>query len=280
MEFRLKMNYNDHIEPIVVIKRPPKKLETLNSHANNGTWKVAYADFITAMMVFFLLLWILNENNKSVAIAEYFSDPEAYEAAQIKKKPPQQINISVNNGITSLPNTGTSQSDNLGKSDIINRLQLAFKSELADEIDQVLVDIYGNGIRIQITDKEGGEMFSLGSANPTERAKKILKIVTAGIKPIPGNIIIEGHTDTAQYKNGAVTNWELSSSRAAVARKLVQEYGIEASRIDRITGYADKQLLLPQDGTNKKNRRISIIISADTAQSRNAYANPPKQAQN
>jgi len=229
-----------------VIIRRQKKLETLN-HSGNGTWKIAYADFVTAMMVFFLLLWVLNENNRSVAIAEYFHDPAKFQdSAKNKALKEQNANI---------PTTSVS-----GIDDTVNRIRQSFANLLGNDVEQVLVDVYEGGIRVQIVDKEGSEMFTSGSASPTDKAKRILEVVSDNMRTIPGQIVIEGHTDSAQYKGKQMSNWELSSARASSARKLMEEYGIEPTRISRVTGYADRSLLTPTDSFNPMNRRISIII--------------------
>ena len=126
--------------------------------------------------------------------------------------------------------------------------------------DQILVDVIEGGVRIQIIDTEGSMMFPLGSFQPTPKAKEILKLVSSNLKEIPGRIVVEGHTDSAPFKGGQITNWELSTSRASSARKELEVNGVDSSRIARVVGYADAELLIPLDPRDQRNRRISIII--------------------
>ena len=247
-----------------MILRRQKKLETLN-HSGNGTWKIAYADFVTAMMVFFLLLWVLNENNRSVAIAEYFHDPAKFQDGRNSKAVNGQNsnNVAVASPVSSMAagtGTGNSKDSGLSLDETVKRVRQSFVDLLGNDVEHVLVDVHEGGVRIQITDKEGEEMFALGSATPTAKAKIILEVVSDNMRDIPGSIVIEGHTDSAQYKGKQMSNWELSSARASSARRLLEDNGIEASRVSRVTGYADKSLLDSKDPLNPINRRISIII--------------------
>jgi chemotaxis protein MotB len=132
--------------------------------------------------------------------------------------------------------------------------------KMAGVRDQILVDVIEGGVRIQIIDTEGSVMFALGSAKPTPKAKEILKLVSSNLKEMPGRIVVEGHTDSAPFKGGQITNWELSTSRASAARIELEENGIDPQRIARVVGYADTELLIPLDQRDPRNRRISIII--------------------
>jgi len=126
--------------------------------------------------------------------------------------------------------------------------------------DQILLDVIEGGIRIQVIDTEGSMMFPLGSAQPTPKAREILKLVAENINELPGKVVVEGHTDSAPFKGGQITNWELSTARASAARRVLEENGTESSRIARVVGYADQELLLPLDPLDQRNRRISIIV--------------------
>jgi chemotaxis protein MotB len=103
-------------------------------------------------------------------------------------------------------------------------------------------------------------MFPLGSAQPTPKAREILKLVAENINELPGKVVVEGHTDSAPFKGGQITNWELSTARASAARRVLEENGTESARIARVVGYADQELLLPLDPLDQRNRRISIIV--------------------
>jgi chemotaxis protein MotB len=118
-------------------------------------------------------------------------------------------------------------------------------------------------------DAEGGMMFSLGSAEPTERAREIIKLVSENIRGSANRIAIEGHTDAAPFKNAQTTNWELSTARASAARRELEKNGIDSSKMARVVGYADQELLIPDNPTDARNRRISIILLHEKSSSKN-----------
>jgi chemotaxis protein MotB len=122
------------------------------------------------------------------------------------------------------------------------------------------VDTTLEGLRIQIVDNEGSDIFRLGSDEPTEKAVQIIKLVSENIREKPNRIAIEGHTDSAPFKTGQKTNWELSTSRASAARRELENNGVDPGRIARVVGYADQELLVREDPKDPRNRRISIIL--------------------
>ncbi len=136
----------------------------------------------------------------------------------------------------------------------------AVNEQLRSVRNQVLVDITGEGVRIQIVDAEGSPMFSSGSASPTQKAQEILQLVAENIIDIPNRIVIEGHTDAAPFRSARITNWELSTDRASSARRILEANGIEPERIARVVGYADQELYIKLDPNDPRNRRISIIL--------------------
>jgi len=257
-----------------------KKIKKNKGGAHGGSWKVAYADFMTAMMAFFLLLWLLSmvSDEKKAALSEYFrkysvfqeSGSSAITVKNAKQTSPQFIteagNEFANKNRHAGPRSGLThkkikQHDiDAGDEALVKKIRAAVDEKMAGIRDQVLVDVIEGGIRIQIIDTEGSIMFQLGSAQPTPKAKEILKLVSANLQEMPGRIVVEGHTDSAPFKGGQITNWELSTSRASVARKELEENGIAPSRIARVVGYADTELLLPLDPRDARNRRISIIM--------------------
>jgi chemotaxis protein MotB len=258
-----------------------KKIKKNKGSAHGGSWKVAYADFMTAMMAFFLLLWLLSmvSEDKKASLSEYFqkysifpeSGPSAVSAKKSKLTDPNFINESKENSQKTSPmalrgkKTGElshKKKEELEAKDeeLVKKIRASVDEKMAGVRDQILVDVIEGGVRIQIIDTEGSVMFHLGSAQPTAKAKEILKLVSSNLKEMPGRIVVEGHTDSAPFKGGQITNWELSTSRASSARKELEENGITPSRIARVVGYADTELLIPLDSRDPRNRRISIII--------------------
>ena len=139
-------------------------------------------------------------------------------------------------------------------------MRMAIDDKLQAMKKQVLIDTTPEGLRIQIVDNEGSEIFRLGSDEPTEKAIQIIRLVSENIREKPNRIVIEGHTDSAPFKTAQKTNWELSTSRASAARRELENNGVDPGRIARVVGYADQELLVREDPKDPRNRRISIIL--------------------
>jgi len=139
-------------------------------------------------------------------------------------------------------------------------MRMAIDDKLQAMKNQVLIDTTPEGLRIQIVDNEGSDIFRLGSDEPTEKAVQIIRLVSENIREKPNRIVIEGHTDSAPFKTVQKTNWELSTSRASAARRELENNGVDPGRIARVVGYADQELLVREDPKDPRNRRISIIL--------------------
>ncbi len=265
--------------PQQIIIKKVKKVKGGGSHG--GSWKVAYADFVTAMMAFFLLLWLLSmvSDERRAALSEYFrrysifqqSGMSAVDMKDSQKTDPRFPNEA--SGEAQQTFAGRTKGKSVGEfrykksgtksvsdEELAKKIRTSIDDKIAQYRDQVLVDVIDGGIRIQIIDAEGAMMFALGSAQPTERAKEILNLVAQNVNEIQGKIVIEGHTDAAPFRGGQITNWELSTARASAARRILEENGIDTTRIARVVGYADQELLLPLNPRDQRNRRISIIV--------------------
>jgi chemotaxis protein MotB len=246
----------------IIIKKVNKK-----SHEGHhgGSWKVAYADFVTAMMAFFLLLWLLAmvAPEKRIAMSQYFTDFSLF------KEQPQQSGTSVLDKSAGVLDMGlstkkesfrVSSATKTPAEDVAKKMRDAIDANLQSSKKQVFVDTTKEGVRIQIIDNEGSEIFRSGSDEPTEKARQIIKLVSANIVDKPNRIVIEGHTDSSPYKNAQKTNWELSTSRASAARRELENNGVDPSRIARVVGYADQEPFIKEDTKDLRNRRISIIL--------------------
>ena len=257
-----------------------KKVKKNKAAHHGGAWKVAYADFVTAMMAFFLLLWLLSmvSDEKKASLSVYFEKYSVFQSTgnsaitfkDSKLTDPNFINPKEDSSQTSKmavkgKKTGElshkiKQEIDARDEELVKKIRASVDEKMAGVRDQILVDVIEGGVRIQIIDTEGSMMFPLGSSQPTPKAKEILKLVSSNLKEIPGRIVVEGHTDSAPFKSGQITNWELSTSRASSARKELEVNGVDSSRIARVVGYADAELLIPLDPRDQRNRRISIII--------------------
>lgn len=148
-------------------------------------------------------------------------------------------------------------------------IKKAIEDKLSDIKDQVIVDIFEGGVRIQLVDKEGKPMFDLGSAKPTPMATRILQVIGENIKGLPNPVAVEGHTDSLTYKSSSYSNWELSTERALTARKELERFGLDSSRLTRVAGYADTVPFIKEDPKDPRNRRISIILMFPQKSSQN-----------
>jgi chemotaxis protein MotB len=242
-----------------------KKRKKSHEGGHGGSWKVAYADFVTAMMAFFLLLWLLAmvAPEKRIAMSEYFSN------FSLTKDQPQQSGTSILDKSAGVLETGrVMQKESFRVKDgkktppheLARMMRMAIDDKLQAMKNQVLVDTTPEGLRIQIVDAEGSDIFRLGSDEPTEKAVQIIRLVSENIREKPNRIAIEGHTDSAPFKTAQKTNWELSTSRASAARRELENNGVDPGRIARVVGYADQELLVKENPTDPRNRRISIIL--------------------
>ncbi|HUZ14496.1 MAG TPA: flagellar motor protein MotB [Caulobacteraceae bacterium] len=274
----------------IILKRI-KKAEHGGHHG--GAWKVAYADFVTAMMAFFLLMWLINTTSpeQKRGIADYFAPAAVSQTT------------SGSGGIlggASLSNAGSKAS---GSKDIIqalapdapqnvtdsgqsqsqaNRQPLASQEqkedadfasaaqslrqamqdmpELAELSKQIIVDQTPEGLRIQLVDQEGRSMFKENSAVPNDRAKVLLNAVAKVINELPNRISISGHTSANAGGGEAASDWGLSSARADAARQILQSAGVDPDRIYQVAGKAGSDPLYPDDPMLPGNRRIAIVL--------------------
>ncbi|MCS7163914.1 MAG: OmpA family protein [Thermodesulfovibrio sp.] len=238
-----------------------KKIKKGHEGHHGGSWKVAYADFTTAMMAFFLLLWLLSmlDPVKKAALANYFKNFNIFESGRSFMQESSAIHQEIKTSVQEYtPENRAKKFEEEFKKTIEERLK-----ELKDHI---MIDVVEGGVRIQILDLEGQPMFPLASAEPTEKAREILKIVAENIKDEPARIAVEGHTDAVPFKGGKTTNWELSTARASSARRELEKFGVPPEKIARVVGYADTLPLIKENPKDPRNRRISIILMFEKGQ--------------
>lgn len=238
------------IEPIIIIK---KKKGGHGGH-HGGAWKVAYADFVTAMMSLFIVLWLISSNDAvKNSVAAYFKDP----------KGTAKLEGSVNKGAAhALPLHKEDLHDLQKKLEEATRRLPNF-----DRLNkQIEISLAPDGLEIQLLEDNGGTFFELGSAEPKPALNQFLTVVSKELGKVPNQISIEGHTDSLPYNPGAsYSNWELSADRANAARRLMQISGISPNQVAEVRGYADQQLRLPDHPQDPSNRRITLILHADAS---------------
>ncbi|HKJ74560.1 MAG TPA: flagellar motor protein MotB [Alphaproteobacteria bacterium] len=282
----------DNQPPIII-----KKIKKGGDHGHHGgAWKLAYADFVTAMMAFFLLLWLLSAttDKQKKGIADYFAPTFASKSTSGANGVLGGNSITSDNGAQSsgsvvvslgAPTAGTgtdnttstqpkAPDDNEINKAIAEREEEMFKDaekELTNAIqntpdlkafaDNLIIDRTPEGMRIQIVDQDRRSMFQSGSAEPLPRTKQILELVAKVIMKLPNRISISGHTDSTPYVGKPnYSNWELSADRANASRRVLLEAGVPASRIAAVKGMADTEPLFPEDPSLPSNRRISITL--------------------
>lgn len=241
-------------------KKPRRRVRKVKGHSGHhgGAWKVAYADFVTAMMALFLVLWLVSQADTKVkqAIANYFRAPGVFDTMQggvvggpkkVSKEPS--------------PMTSKDEEQALFTTAEILKKKFETRPEFGKYKDQIKIDVTDEGLKIQILDQAERVSFGSGSAELTPDAAAILKEIANGICQMPNPILIGGHTDRHIFPEGSTyTNWELSADRANAARRVLESNCVKPELIRRIVGYADTDLLVPDDPYAAANRRISITV--------------------
>lgn len=235
---------------------------------HGGAWKVAYADFVTAMMALFIVLWIMSQSQSiRQAVAQYFKNPGilagasgVMETSDIGGKIPtpghsQELQ-------TPAPVSPDLAQDRNSLEEVKKRLEevIAQLPELNRLRNQVFFQITDDGLLIELMERENSLFFDVGSANVKPEAQKILSLIATELGGLPNKLTIEGHTDSRPYGSQTYTNWELSADRANAARRLMEAVGLRPEQIFALRGFADRQLRNPQDPLDFQNRRVSIIV--------------------
>ena len=313
-------------EQTIIIKKKKKH----GDHAHHGgAWKVAYADFVTAMMAFFLLLWLLNvtTDEQRRGIADYFDPasisressgaggvlggltvgspgqlsspssrysmdrslpgrPEAAEdsntlddAAEDAVDPESEV---AEHPYASLGNEAEVEDLNADEArELLEAIEeqqfeaaerqlreaIARDPELAELAENLLIDRTPEGLRIQIIDRDRYSMFPRSSARMYERTRQLLGLVARAISDMPNRLAISGHTDATPFAEGAdYDNWDLSADRANESRRALAEAGVDPNRVARVVGLSDTDLLMSDEPSNPRNRRISIVLLRHTLQ--------------
>ncbi len=264
------------------VKKPrlPKKKAKNHGGHHGGAWKVAYADFVTAMMALFLVLWLVSQADMKVkqAIASYFRSPGVFDTLQGGI-------LSQAKKVSKEPESLTSKDDEQQLFIISQKLKEQFSSrpEFSKFKDQVKIEITDEGLRIQLIDEAERVSFPSGSAELTEDARKILSEIAAQICGLPNKINIGGHTDSRIFPSAnGYTNWELSTDRANAARRVLESVCVKREQIHRILGFADTELTDKNNPFAPSNRRISITVlrlTLPTDENKNSAESPKSSDQ-
>jgi chemotaxis protein MotB len=230
--------------PIIVIKKK-------GGHGGHhgGAWKVAYADFVTAMMALFIVLWLMNSSKQiQVAVGGYFKDPTGTSKMVGSDKTGSGDNFTVTK-------------DNMSQLKEQLQKQIHQVTEFDKLKNQIQMTVTAEGLRIELLENEKGTFFETGSAEPTNSGREMLTMLSGEFGKLPNQLSIEGHTDARPF--GATTkygNWELSTDRANAARRVMEAGGLRPDQVADVRGFADQRLRNQDAPEDASNRRISVIV--------------------
>ncbi|MGH9604175.1 MAG: flagellar motor protein MotB [Terracidiphilus sp.] len=233
--------------PPIVIK---KKRADHGRHG--GAWKVAYADFVTALMALFIVLWLMGSSERvKQAVAGYFNDPKG----------------TANLLGTTMTGSGATSTTSQKSQELLKHMKEKLEKEIESKKDlknlkqQIEIKITPEGLRIELLEGKNGTFYELGSAQLSRNGQELLALLAAELKTLPNKLLIEGHTDATPYSKGAdYTNWELSADRANAARRLLQADGVGPNQVTQVRGYADQMLRDTANPYDPSNRRITILV--------------------
>jgi chemotaxis protein MotB len=231
--------------PIIIIKKK-------GGHGGHhgGAWKVAYADFVTAMMALFIVLWLLSSSSKQtqIAISGYFKDPSG------------------NGKKLGTTLSGSSENFQLTKQDmgkLKEQLQKSIQSinDLVKLKKNIEMTVTAEGLRIELLESEKGTFFDSGNSALNKNGQEIVGLLAGELGKVPNRISVEGHTDAKPFTGkSSYSNWELSADRANDARRLMQQAGLRPDQVSQVRGFADQRLRNLKNPLDPSNRRISIIV--------------------
>jgi len=245
--------------PIIIVKKKQS-----HGGAHGGAWKVAYADFVTALMSLFIVLWLMGQSEQvRKAVAGYFNDP---------KGTANLLGTTMSgNGV----NTTTQVNEDRQKlQELKEKLEkeIQARKDLEKLSKQIEITITPEGLRIELLETKNGTFYQSGSAQLSPTGRELLLLLASELKTLPNQLLIEGHTDAAQYASDAsYSNWELSADRANAARRLMQADGVRHDQVTQVRGYADQLLRVKSNPYDPSNRRITILVK-----NQDASAPPPQ----
>jgi len=250
----------EHKSPVRIII---KKKRGHGGH-HGGAWKVAYADFVTAMMALFIVLWIVGQSNAvKQAIAAYFKDPSVFthgsggagilpDGAPKQQPAPAAV---LSSEMEILKVEGRKIEDAISATPAFSKFK-----------DKVQVTVTKDGLRVELVENATGLFFDVGSAQVKTETIQLITMMAAEIGKLPNKVIIEGYTDSRPYSGTGYSNWELSTERANAARKILEEKGLKKNQIIEVRGFADRNLKHPDKPMDASNRRVSILVATSQFQ--------------
>jgi chemotaxis protein MotB len=248
-------------DDVIIVKK--RKKHPHKGHG--GAWKVAYADFVTAMMAFFLVMWIVGQSRSvRAAVAGYFREPGIFDQQKSNGPlPGGEMRLGPNQA-----NEDPSSKEVLKEAQqALEKAASRIKSLLAETPElkrlekQIEITVTRDGLRIELLEGAEPTFFASGSAALAPGTESVLELISQELGKLKNEIALEGHTDSQPYsKSGSYTNWELSADRANAARRIMERSGLRGGQITEIRGYADTSLRVKSKPLDPRNRRVSVIV--------------------
>jgi chemotaxis protein MotB len=236
------------LAPVIIVKKK-------GGHGGHhgGAWKVAYADFVTAMMALFIVLWLMNSSKEvQQAVSGYFKDPKGFSKQTGSGQGGSGESMAVSHG--DMEKLGEKLAKAMGEMPEFTKLK-----------EHVQFMVTGEGLRVELLENEKGLFFGSGSPKPSTSGEEMLAMLARELAKLPNDIVIEGHTDSRPFAAEGYTNWELSVDRANSARRLMRQNGLREKQVVQVRGFADQQLRRGEAPEDPTNRRVSVIVRYPSA---------------
>jgi chemotaxis protein MotB len=249
----------DRNTPIRIIV---KKKKGHGGGHHGGAWKVAYADFVTAMMALFIVLWIVGQSSGvKEAIAAYFKDPGVFTSTSKGGVLPGAQKTEALPSPVTKDNSEAEMARLKSEAAKIEKI-IASTPEFSKFGDKIKITVTKEGLRIDLVEDSEGLFFDIGKAHIKDETVQLLKKIGAHLATLENNIIIEGYTDARPYVSSGYSNWDLSTDRANSARKILEDHGLRKNQITQVRGFADRKLRVPDKPLDFSNRRVSILVAS------------------
>ena len=261
----------DHNTPIRIIKKKARG----HGGAHGGAWKVAYADFVTAMMALFIVLWIVGQSEAvKKAVEAYFKDPGVFDSSRSGGILQGEKNTSATPPPMPLDKLAAEMDKLKAEAGSIEKA-IAEVPDFSKFKDKVHVTVTAEGLRIDLVEESEGLFFDIGKATVKPETVKLLRLIATHLAPLENGIVVEGYTDARPYASSGYSNWNLSTDRANSARTILEGNGLGPHQILQVRGFADRNLRTPDKPLDFSNRRVSILVTPSAESQKSASAPAP-----
>jgi len=251
----------EHNNPVRIVVKKSRA----HGGGHGGAWKVAYADFVTAMMALFIVLWILGQSaDVKDAIAAYFKDPGAFTSTSsggVLQGSPKPLLFAPPVASPPAPDKHAGDLERLKAEAKSIQEKIASVPDFSKFKEKIEVMVTSEGLRIDLVEVSEGLFFDIGKAKLKPEAVRLLKLVASHLAALPNKIVVEGYTDARPYVSSGYSNWDLSVDRANSARGVLEQSGLAKDQIREVRGFADRKLRLPERPLDYANRRVSILVA-------------------